>query len=136
MERKGHKKICTEQGKLCSTQKRLTRAHIIYSTQLALEIIQRNYRSRPLIRQREEMHIPRGELLRFISGKRRIFPPSNNPRRTRSGSRRGHAKGDPRRHIQNIGFSHRDQYRILLHQKCPTCDSRGKLIQVHPVQGT
>ena len=41
---------------------------------LALEIVQRNYRSRPLIRQREEMHIPRGELLRFISGKRRIFP--------------------------------------------------------------
>jgi hypothetical protein len=21
-------------------------------------------------------------------------------------------------------------------KKCPTCDSRGKLIQVHPVQGT
>jgi hypothetical protein len=41
---------------------------------LALEIIQRNYRSRPLIRQREEMHIPRGERLRIISGKRRIFP--------------------------------------------------------------
>ena len=41
---------------------------------LALEIVQRNYRSRPLIRQREEMHIPRGEHLRIISGKRRIFP--------------------------------------------------------------
>jgi hypothetical protein len=76
---------------------------------LALEIIQRNYRSRPLIRQREEMHIPRGERLRIISGKRRIFPPSNNPRHTRSGSRRGHAKGDPRRHKQNKGSSHGDK---------------------------
>jgi hypothetical protein len=103
---------------------------------LALEIIQRNYRSRPLIRQREEMHIPRGERLRIISGKRRIFPPSNNPRYTRSGSRRGHAKGDPRRHKQNKGSSHGDKKNRTLLQKCPTCDSRGKLIQVHPVQGT
>ncbi len=104
---------------------------------LVLEIIQRNYRSRPLIRQREEMHIPRGERLRFISGKRRIFfPPSItlDIQEVALGGVMPKATLDDI--YKNIGFSHSDQCRILLHKKCPTCDSRGKLMQVHPVQGT
>ena len=100
-----------------------------------MEIIQRNYRSRPLIRQREEMHIPRGERLRIISGKRRIFPLqiTLDTQEVALGGVMPKATLDDIYKILAVRMAIKN--RTLL-QKCPTCDSRGKLIQVHPVQGT
>jgi hypothetical protein len=73
---------------------------------------------------------------RSTSGQRRAFPPSTSPRPSSGGPRRGSYRRGPRRLAQITGCS-------LCGQKnhgttnCPNMrNASGKLIRVHPVQGT
>ena len=73
---------------------------------------------------------------RAFSGQRRNFPPSTNTRPIRGGSSRGPARGGPRRHFHITGCS-LCGYKSHQTTNCQNMrNASGKVIQVHPVQGT
>jgi hypothetical protein len=84
---------------------------------------------------RRVAHSVRGSQ-RAFSGQRRNFPPSNFPSPSRGGFRRGSARDDPRRHLQINGCS-LCGHKTHITTNCPNMrNASGKIIQVHPVQGT
>ena len=73
---------------------------------------------------------------RATSGQRRTFPPSTHPRPQRGGPRRGPARGGPRRltHITGCSLCGQKSHNTT---NCPNMrNASGKIIRVHPVQGT
>jgi len=77
-------------------------------------------------------------LTRPASGQRRPYPPSSTPRfpSNRGGPRRGSARGGPRRQINITGCSLCGQSNHKT-EACPNMrNNSGKVIRVHPVQGT